>query len=353
MSKDPKPSAFKDYVKTYLGSHLDPQQSRQGSDYAQSINSFVISIAQVLRPKLDKQADVKFEIGFLGTPGLNAYADVHDGSYIMAMHSDVYRTIHAFAHACFSGERFFSHIGEPRYMNSKKVDHIWSFPITGEPVTFIQHPCPVRQAAANALAQLMTRIIWLHEFGHCHNRHIQILRERQISQRFSESPAALGAVGFPTRESFEANDEFFQLLEADADQWATEVSLWLQFNTLEPIDPIRSLEPRIRVGLIFFAIISATWVLENFGKGRHNSKHPTPDLRRSMMIHQLAGFTRDQRPDAKVLLVETYKEAGRAAETISNFIDLRQLLNIACSDETRQAISTLRKQTEKLRSVDD
>ncbi|MEM9733642.1 MAG: hypothetical protein AAF903_09195 [Pseudomonadota bacterium] len=318
--------------------------------YRISVDSTLYQISHTLIAGWSINKAFKVEIGFLDKPGLNAFADELSATYALAMHKQTFRCMNGMANACFADERFFREVGEPEYVSSIKPDVVWSPADAGQNETFILHPCPERSAAASALTQIMARIIWFHEFAHCHNNHIRFLRSRGIADRLCEAPPPLGVAGFPSKSSYRQNLGLHRILELDADDWAIEASLDTQFNGQEPINAIAELKPRLRVKIVFFAVACVGWLLEHFNQGFLSKTHPPHELRSSMIAHALSRYVKQKRPDAMPVLVEAYRELQRLPEFIGGFYDLRDHLQMVKAQNSAGFVERAKADLSDLRS---
>lgn len=234
--------------------------------------------------------------GFLDIYQPNAFADRHNGKFIIAMHSALFVAITEFTMFCFAQSGFFPDIGDatketsPAPINDRPPG-LWliDFTSTGGRVNDdhsarLIPKCTDRYVMSIYLALLMARFVWMHELAHCFNGHVGLIKEQGIAIRLYEAQDPQMLVGF-SRSTHNAADVSKQLhcLELDADRSALWSSMRIQIDdNLENIAGIAELDKPTRQRLMLFGSYAMTWLFEEFQvylRAQGGETHPLPYLR--------------------------------------------------------------------------
>lgn len=243
------------------------------------------------------------QAGFVDDRRPNALADYWGSEHFIGMHSSLFVAINEFAMFCFTQGEFFPDVGTPARETSPKpwderVPGIWLLDHTSKGGRVREeHSARLiprdgeRYIASIYLAQLMARLVWLHELAHAFNGHVRFAAHHGLRQRLYELEHPLPAASVVKSRSREEDAETLRCLEFDADQSALWASCNIQLRRLENIEGIAALNAGLRLRLTLFGAYAMTWLIDRFQDyldTQGGETHPPPSLRLQNMFRTVA-----------------------------------------------------------------
>lgn len=232
--------------------------------------------------------------GFVDDRRPNALADFWLGTHVIALHSALFVAINEFAMFCFTQAAFFADVGSPAREVSpppwdERVPGLWLLDFTRQGGRVAdehsQRLIPrdsQRFVASVYLAQLMARVVWLHELAHCFNGHVRFAAHHHPGSRLYELADPLAGVSVVKAQLSPEDGETLRCLEFDADQSALWASCNIELKGLENIDGIAAMDANLRVRLSLFGSYAMIWLIDQFQTyldTQGGETHPVPSLR--------------------------------------------------------------------------
>lgn len=263
----------------------------------------------------------------------NAFAGERNKVHLCGVHLGLAESFYEFSMFCLSQKTLLSTFGDPSVEASPEcIDGFppgfWLYQKDGQlelddliaRARTLQPTHLERKKAAEYLAALMLRFVWLHELCHCLNGHVGLTKQRGWAVYLHEHGMSK-YTGIANRQ--------LQCLEFDADQSATLFLCKIQSAPLEHLDGFQDLPLEERLHLSIFAAYAAIWILDEYARGRdapQDADHPDPYLRLLNMIMTLASHVAPEVPGLDKIHDACLEEVNRVAEVIPSFFNADKII---------------------------
>ena len=329
--------AFRHYVLRHMKlpmADLEPEPAAFGSDVlALSLASFRDLITGAFACKRADGETFRVFPAYVDCTGPDAFAARDRGVHLCGLYAGLAAACFEFSLFCFSQERFFPGIGE----SSREIS---PDPIDGFPPGFWMHnpgagmnesdfiaqakklipKSEQRYVAALLMTCLMMRFVWLHEFYHCINGHIGLVKARKWAFFLHE----IGIDNAQSKAPFE-----LQCLELDADQSAFYQHCQIQLAGRENIEGIKALPPETRLQFSIFAAYATSWMIEEYARGKPRQDaagHPEPYVRLYNLVRTLAGNILPQAPAVKDIHAGLWEQVACLHACLPSFPSLNRIV---------------------------
>ncbi len=313
--------------------------------------------------------DRNFQVipGFIETMKPNAVADYLYDRHFAGMHSSLFVAVNEFAMFCFTQSDFFPEIGNPSAENNPqpeegKAPGLWLIERTGQghkvQEEHSQKLTPRDDERYNAsihLALLMARFVWLHEFAHCFNGHVDYVQDKGLALFLCELPVVGYADDTPENTDNELNEsETLQCLEFDADQSAFWTSCQVQISERENIEGILNYDLQTRLRLTLFGCYAMTWLFEEFLKhsGTEDADtHPKPYFRLQNLFRTAASNISPLVPEFSALNYYVCQQFDALKGSINNIYGSKELYDGLQDQELQQEVTKFDQRLERVKTA--
>ena len=208
-----------------------------------------------------------------------------------------------------------------------------------------------RYLHAQLMTLLLLRFAWYHEFYHCVNGHVGLVRHLDIATALCQvGDAAHGAsVDGATQTVVELTAQnVMQCMELDADRSALWASAKIQLAGDENVNGIERLDLRQRMKMVLF---SSFLVTHFFAEVNHRATmpsafHPSAELRLHNLIRTAASNLFAEYNETRALFQEVLREFAGLEDAVTGLMRTADLLRDFQSEEYQ---ATLELMEQKLR----
>lgn len=289
--------------------------------------------------------------GFVDLIRPSAFATERGGTHLIGVHTGLVAAMLEISLFFYSQASFFPEVGDPSKETSPRLPAHSSLSLTVVELTRRADQSGIRAFGETITprdgtrylhAQLMTlmllRFAWCHEFYHCMNGHVGLVRHLGIATALCQvGDAAHGAsVEGATKTVVELTaQDVMQCLELDADRSALWASAKIQLAGDENVIGIERLDLRQRMKMVLFSSFLVTHFFAEVNRraALPSAFHPSAELRLHNLMRTAASNIFDEYDEIRALFQEILREFACLENAVSGLMRTADLLRDFQSEE--------------------